>query len=214
MNCYIHAAKLYMQNDELMNRMCFWALACQLCKKYAKIKYALRMFVRHENMLQWRQLKTLKARILGTTLWKKYKATATHLANWCADERGTLPEYLLQGDDLRCITTCGRHQEVPAGWQGGAVEHDSYTYVRGTPAVRNACQENSLLVEGALREGSADFWNHASMNPPKEYLLHLQPPRRERTYVNRPWILGIWRQANPSPYPFVFKIMTYVSHER
>lgn len=74
-------------------------------------------------------------------------------------------------------TTCGRHQEVPAGWQGGAVEHDSFTYVHGTPAVRNACQKDSL-AGGVLRGGPADSWNHASMNPPKEYLLHLQPPRR------------------------------------
>lgn len=104
----------------------------------------------------------------------------------CTNERRTLPEYLLQGGGLRCTTTCGHHQEVPAGWQNDAVEHDSFTYVRGTPAVfRNACRENSLLAEGALREGPAGFWNHASMNPPKDTFFAPAAPKT-RAYLRQP----------------------------
>lgn len=64
---------------------------------------------------------------------------------------------------------------VPAGWRANPSEHDSSAYAPPSQntSVRKA---RARRTHRALRGGPAR--NHATMNPPKEALVHLQPPRQ------------------------------------
>lgn len=109
---------------------------------------------------------------------------------------GTLPENLLRGGSLRCTTppAAATKRYLRGGKATQSSMIPSHMFAEHQRH-RNACEEDLLIGGGALRGGPAGSWNHASMNPPKEYLLHLQPPRRGRVYANRAWILGMWCRA-------------------
>lgn len=103
---------------------------------------------------------------------------ATHTKVY-ASARYRLPENLLRGGSLRCTAppAAATKRYLRGGKAAQSSMIPSHMFAEHQRH-RNACQEDSLVGGGALRGGPAGSWNHASMNPPKEYLLHLQPPRR------------------------------------